>query len=126
MTKKPSPILDHVHIRSGDLDKSMPFYRAVFEALGRIDDLQGGRDWLELDGFYLDQADAGAPPTRVHLAFIAHSRAEVAAFHKAGIDAGGQDNGGPGLREYHPGYYAAYVLDPDGNNIEAKFDERPD
>ncbi|WP_295045495.1 VOC family protein [uncultured Paracoccus sp.] len=124
MTKKTEPVIDHVHLRSVHLDKAMAFYQAVFEALGRDSDLSVGRDWLELDGFYLDQADIDAPSSRIHLAFIARSRAEVAAFHKAGLRAGGIDNGAPGLRDYHPGYYAAFVLDPDGNNIEAKFDER--
>jgi catechol 2,3-dioxygenase-like lactoylglutathione lyase family enzyme len=58
---------------------------------------------------------------RHHLAFQAADRAMVEAFHKAALEAGGEDNGGPGERAYHPGYYAAFVLDPDGNNIEAVF-----
>ena len=57
--------------------------------------------------------------SRVHLAFQAQSREHVDAFHAAALAAGGRDNGGPGERSYHPGYYAAFVLDPDGNNIEA-------
>lgn len=125
MTKKTDPILDHVHLRSGYLDKSIAFYQALFEALGRAEEIRHGRDWLELDSFYLGQADADDPPSIIHLAFIARSRSEVDAFHAAGLNAGGKDNGPPGLRDYHPGYYAAYLLDPDGNNIEAKFDERP-
>lgn len=124
MTEKTRPVLDHIHLRSTHLDQAMQFYRAVFEALGRSGEVKSGRDWLELDGFYLDQADANAPPSRIHLAFAARSRDEVQAFHAAGLKAGGRDNGGPGLRDYHPGYYAAYLCDPDGNNIEAKFDER--
>lgn len=124
MTEKTRPVLDHIHLRSTHLDQAMQFYRAVFEALGRSGEVKSGRDWLELDGFYLDQADANAPPSRIHLAFVARSRDEVQAFHAAGLKAGGRDNGGPGLRDYHPGYYAAYLYDPDGNNIEAKFDER--
>lgn len=124
MTGKTLPILDHVHLRTVHLDKAVAFYRAVFEALGRDSELRGGRDWLEVDGFYLGQADEGMPPSRIHLAFAARSRNEVQAFHAAGLRVGGQDNGSPGLRDYHPGYYAAYLLDPDGNNIEAKFDER--
>lgn len=124
MTEKTPPILDHVHLRTVHLDKAIAFYRAVFEALGRVSEIRGGRDWLELSGFYLGQADEGMPPSRVHLAFSARSRTEVQVFHASGLKAGGKDNGPPGLRDYHPGYYAAYLLDPDGNNIEAKFDER--
>jgi catechol 2,3-dioxygenase-like lactoylglutathione lyase family enzyme len=56
---------------------------------------------------------------RLHIALVAETRAQVDAFHAAALAAGGQDNGPPGLRSYHPDYYGAYVLDPDGNNIEA-------
>ncbi len=124
MTGPILPLIDHVHLRTVHLDKAVAFYRAVFEALGRSSDIRSGRDWLELGSFYLDQADEGNVSSRVHLAFAARSRAEVQAFYTAGLGAGGQDNGAPGLRDYHPGYYAAYLFDPDGNNIEAKFDER--
>ena len=61
----------------------------------------------------------------VHVAFPATNRATVEAFHSAAIEAGFRDNGGPGERRYHPGYYGAFVLDPDGNNIEAVFHDRP-
>ncbi len=124
MTRKLSILIDHIHLRSANFDRSGTFYLAIFEALGRSRDVHSGRDWLEIAEFYLDQADANAPPSHVHLAFAARSRAEVEAFHAAGLQAGGKDNGAPGLRDYHPGYYAAYLLDPDGNNVEAKFDER--
>ena len=66
-------------------------------------------------------AAQGRPTGRCHLAFQAKGRAMVEAFHKAGLAAGGTDNGAPGERPYHPGYYAAFLLDPDGNNIEAVF-----
>ena len=63
---------------------------------------------------------ADAPPTPIHLAFVAANRAAVDAFHAAALAAGATDNGPPGLRpDYHPDYYGAFVLDPDGNNIEA-------
>lgn len=124
MTDKATHFIDHIHMRAADFDKASTFYRAIFDALGRTDEARSGRDWVELDGFYLDQADVNTPPSRIHLAFVARSRAEVQAFHAAGLKAGGTDNGAPGLRDYHPGYYAAFLLDPDGNNIEAKFDER--
>lgn len=64
-------------------------------------------------------AAQGETTGRCHLAFQAPDRAAVDAFHAAALAAGGRDNGAPGLRAYHPGYYAAFVLDPDGNNIEA-------
>lgn len=125
MTGKKLSILDHIHLRSVTFDEATAFYQAVFEALGRREEIQRGRDWLELDGFYLDQADTGTLPSRIHIAFAARSRDEVQSFYDAGLRSGGTDNGEPGLRDYHPGYYAAYLLDPDGNNIEIKFDERP-
>jgi hypothetical protein len=65
--------------------------------------------------------DAGDQGSRIHLAFQAADRAQVDAVHTAGVEAGGQDNGKPGERPYHPGYYAAFLTDPDGNNIEAVF-----
>jgi catechol 2,3-dioxygenase-like lactoylglutathione lyase family enzyme len=63
----------------------------------------------------------GAPTTGLHLAFQAADEEAVRRFHQAALAAGGTDNGGPGERHYHPGYYGAYVLDPDGNNVEAVF-----
>jgi catechol 2,3-dioxygenase-like lactoylglutathione lyase family enzyme len=75
-----------------------------------------GRDRPE---FWVRQADDG-PATRAHVALRADRAEEVQAFHRAGMAAGGADNGAPGLRpQYHPNYYGAFVLDPDGNNIEA-------
>jgi catechol 2,3-dioxygenase-like lactoylglutathione lyase family enzyme len=108
--------LDHVHLRTRDLDASKRFYRAALQALGR--DLGG-----EGDGFFwadeLFVSDDVAPAGSVHLAFQADGPESVARFHAAAVAAGGTDNGAPGERHYHPGYYAAYVLDPDGNNVEA-------
>lgn len=125
MTMTPGNLIDHVHLRTVDFEESCLFYQAIFEALGYGADIRSGREWLELNGFYMEQTEPGTPPSRIHLAFVARSRAAVQAFYDAGLQAGGTDNGAPGLRDYHPGYYAAYLLDPDGNNIEAKFDERP-
>jgi catechol 2,3-dioxygenase-like lactoylglutathione lyase family enzyme len=124
MTDKTLKVIDHIHLRAANFDKAAAFYHAVFEALGWTNHVRSGRDWMELEGFYLEQAEPHAPPTHIHLAFTAHSRDEVEAFHAAGLETGGKDNGAAGLRDYHPGYYAAFLLDPDGNNIEAKFDER--
>ena len=66
-------------------------------------------------------SDVGEPGSHVHLAFQAWDEATVQRFHAAALAHGGRDNGAPGLRDYHPGYYAAFALDPDGNNIEAVF-----
>lgn len=124
MQEHVNPLIDHIHLHCRDYDKSCHFYLAIFEALGRGDEMQAGRDWLRLAEFYLDGCDAVSPPSRLHLCFKAKDRAAVDRFHAEGLTAGGRDNGSPGLRDYHPGYYAAYLLDPDGNNIEAKFMDR--
>lgn len=117
-------LIDHVGLRAADFAAAARFYRAVFAALGRAADVAEGEDWLELDEFYLGPRAPGAFTSQIHLCFQAADRAMVARFHAAGLAAGGRDNGAPGLRDYHPGYYAAFLLDPDGNNIEAKVDER--
>ena len=111
-------LIDHVHLRVRDLGASLRFYRAVLQALG-FTEIREGPGWFSADELWIDAAGHGAAPSRVHLAFQAETRAAVAAFHAAGLAAGGRDNGGPGERAYHPGYYAAYLLDPDGNNLEA-------
>jgi lactoylglutathione lyase len=67
------------------------------------------------------QAAAGVATGRAHFAFQARDRDMVERFHRAGLEAGGKDNGAPGERPYHPGYFAAFLLDPDGNNVEAVF-----
>ena len=117
-------LLDHIHLRVGDFERSCEFYTAILGALGREKSVASGRDWLECDELYIDEASSADRPSPVHLCFQADGRAAVALFYKTAMANGGRDNGAPGLRDYHPGYYAAYVLDPDGNNIEAKFDER--
>jgi catechol 2,3-dioxygenase-like lactoylglutathione lyase family enzyme len=109
-------LIDHVHLRVADLDASRRFYRAALTALG-LANIREGPDWFSVDELWIDKADG--PTSRVHLAFQAASRDMVDRFHAAALAAGGRDNGGPGERSYHPGYYAAFVLDPDGNNVEA-------
>ena len=109
-------LLDHVHLRVRDLEASKRFYAAVLEWLGRC--LGGeGEGYFWADELYA--SDDGEPTERLHLALQAHDRDAVHRFYEAALAAGGRDNGPPGEREYHPGYYAAYVLDPDGHNIEA-------
>jgi catechol 2,3-dioxygenase-like lactoylglutathione lyase family enzyme len=112
-------LIDHVHLRVADLDASKRFYRAVFEAIGRLDAFVEDARHFQADELWVDRADG--PVSHVHLAFQAPDRATVDAFHRAALAAGGRDNGGPGERSYHPGYYGAFVFDPDGNNIEAVF-----
>jgi catechol 2,3-dioxygenase-like lactoylglutathione lyase family enzyme len=116
-------LIDHVHLRARDLEATKRFYRAVFDALGKpiaADDehhLQCDELWLDALG---KDEGAGAPSaTHVHLAFQAQDRDAVQRFYEAGLAAGGRDNGKPGERKYHPGYFAAFLLDPDGNNVEA-------
>jgi len=117
-------LIDHLQLVVRDLAASRAFYDAAFEALGVP--LGGtGDDFFWYDELFVStassQAAQGALTGRVHLAFQAKDRATVDAFHRAVLAHGGRDNGPPGERPYHPGYYAAFVLDPDGNNIEAVF-----
>jgi catechol 2,3-dioxygenase-like lactoylglutathione lyase family enzyme len=117
-------LIDHIQLVVADIEASRTFYRAVFEALSIP---MGGEstDYFWADELFVSTADSAAAHGRLtgrtHLAFQAKDRAAVARFHEAGLSAGGTDNGPPGERPYHPGYYAAFLLDPDGNNIEAVF-----
>lgn len=117
-------LIDHVHLVVADVDASRLFYEAVLGAIGIP--LGGSAD----DYFWADELFVSTPASaaaqgqltgRHHLAFQAASRSVVETFHAAGLAAGGRDNGAPGERPYHPGYYAAFLLDPDGNNIEAVY-----
>ena len=111
-------LIDHVHLRVRDLGASRRFYRAVLDALGLPFGGEGD-GWFWADELFVSAAGDGAPTERLHLAFQARDRETVHRFHAAALAAGGRDNGAPGERPYHPGYYAAYALDPDGHNIEA-------
>jgi catechol 2,3-dioxygenase-like lactoylglutathione lyase family enzyme len=113
-------LIDHVHLRARSFRDTRFFYEAVLKVLD-IDITASGDGWFQCDELFVDQADATAVPSHVHLAFQAKDRATVDAFHQAALKAGGTDNGAPGERDYHPAYYACFVLDPDGNNIEAVF-----
>jgi catechol 2,3-dioxygenase-like lactoylglutathione lyase family enzyme len=111
-------LLDHVHIRVADIEVSKAFYGAVLEAVGLGFTFEGP-GYFASDELFVS-AD-GEPTTGLHIAFQARDQETVQHFHAAALAAGGRDNGPPGERRYHPGYYGAYVLDPDGNNVEAVY-----
>jgi catechol 2,3-dioxygenase-like lactoylglutathione lyase family enzyme len=110
-------LFDHVHLRVSDLQASRRLYAAALGALGR--EVRSGEGYFSSDELWV--TDDGAPTARAHLAFQAADHQAVERFYKAALAAGGRDNGGPGERQYHPGYYACYVLDADGNNLEAVY-----
>ncbi|OZI48976.1 VOC family protein [Bordetella genomosp. 5] len=127
-------MLDHLEIHVSDFERSRAFYLSALAPLGYV-----ARKTLPTGtGFGVGEAgeadDAGDPggefwihqgtpsTPRVHVAFRARNRDEVDAFHRAALAAGGRDNGGPGVRpKYHPNYYGAFILDPDGYNVEAVY-----
>ena len=117
-------LVDHVQLVVRDLSASRRFYEAVFAVLGVPVGGEGpGFFWA--DDVVISSTDSpaaqGRPTGPTHLAFQAPDRATVDRFHAAAVAAGGKDNGAPGERPYHPGYYAAFARDPDGNNIEAVY-----
>lgn len=127
-------MIDHTGIGVADVARSAAFYDAALGALGLRRVVQLPQDTgadavgygVAYPVFWIDRFHPHG--IKQHTAFAARSRAEVDAFHAAAVRAGGRDNGPPGLRDpatgYPPGYYAAFVFDPDGNNIEATFRER--
>ena len=110
-------LIDHVHLRVSDLGESKRFYLAVLEALGMRGGFGEGDGFFYADELFVDVAEG--KPSHVHLAFQAKDAATVKSFYEAALRAGGRDNGSPGPRKYHTKYFGAFVLDPDGNNIEA-------
>ena len=117
-------LIDHIQLVVRDLEAARRFYSAIFQSLD-VPMGGSGDDFFWADELFVSTADSkaahGVLTGRHHLAFQAGDRAMVDAFFEAALAAGGKDNGPPGERPYHPGYYAAFVLDPDGNNIEAVF-----
>jgi catechol 2,3-dioxygenase-like lactoylglutathione lyase family enzyme len=118
-------VFDHVGVNVSDYGVSKPFYERTLAPLGYAVQMEFA-EWktagFGADGvpghFWISEREPLT--TGTHVAFQARDRATVDAFHAAGVAAGGTDNGGPGVREhYHPTYYGAFVLDPDGNNVEA-------
>ena len=116
-------MLDHLKIYVSDVERSRAFYERALAPLGYsvLMEPAPGVVGMGRDGkpdFWLQHGK----PTTCHVAFAAPSTDVVDAFHAAALAAGGSDNGPPGMRpQYHPGYYGAFVLDPDGNNVEAVF-----
>jgi catechol 2,3-dioxygenase-like lactoylglutathione lyase family enzyme len=117
-------LIDHLQLVVKDLAASRRFYQAVFDSIG-IPIAGEGDTYFWADELFIStassEAAAGQLTGRHHLAFQARDRATVDAFHRAALGAGGKDNGAPGERPYHPGYYAAFAIDPDGNNIEVVY-----
>lgn len=117
-------LIDHIQLVVKDLAASQRFYTAT---LASLDIPLGGTGdgYFWADELFVTAIDSpaalGVLTGRHHLAFQAQDRAMVDRFYQAALAHGGKDNGAPGERNYHPGYYAAFVLDPDGNNIEAVY-----
>src|SRR5437763_15551895 len=119
-------VIDHIGVGVRDFEASVDFYTRALAPLGfeqvAFDDADNRSAAFGVrgrDDFWIHE---GRPAGRMHVAFDAESREAVDAFHAAALEAGGRDNGAPGLRpEYSDSYYAAYILDPNGNNIEAVF-----
>ncbi len=125
-------MIDHLTTYATDFDATQTFYDAVFSPLGYSRNVNMVTSWDpenptrricaygvgDKPTFWIAEVDAASSPR--HTAFVAPDRAAVDAFYNAGLEAGGKDNGAPGERpQYHPGYYGAFLLDPDGNNVEA-------
>lgn len=133
-------MIDHITLRVTDIGRSIDFYTRVLAPLGYVPKVQhdetigfGVSDGTPHADFYVSPLLPSQKPAIedglhevlspiTHIAFQARDDSSVRLFYQAGIAAGGKDYGQPGLRDYHPGYFAAFILDPDGNNIEAVVD----
>ncbi len=117
-------LIDHIQLVVADIEATRRFYKPLLEVLG-IPIAGEGEDHFWADELYVSTpgspAAQGKLTGRHHLAFQAKDRGMVDRWYEAGLAAGGIDNGKPGERPYHPGYYGAFLLDPDGNNVEAVY-----
>ena len=111
-------LIDHIQIVVQDLEISKYFYKEVLKPLGLYISREGA-GFFSIDELFVTPANKTSKVSHIHLSFQAASAKHVEQFYYAGLAAGGKDNGKPGERVYHPGYYGAFLLDPDGNNIEA-------
>jgi catechol 2,3-dioxygenase-like lactoylglutathione lyase family enzyme len=111
-------LFDHVGLRVADIEASKRFYAGALALLG-LEITGEGEGWFSADELFV--SEGGPVTTGLHVAFQAPDPETVDRFHEAAIAAGGRDNGAPGERSYHLGYYGAYVLDPDGTNVEAVY-----
>jgi catechol 2,3-dioxygenase-like lactoylglutathione lyase family enzyme len=111
-------IFDHVDLHAGDFGASVRFYETVLAPLG-IRKLSEDDESACCANFNVVRGRAATE--NVHLCFHARAKEQVDGFHRAGVDAGFRSHGVPGYRDYAPGYYAAFLLDPDGNNVEALY-----
>lgn len=122
-------MIDHLTMKVRDLQRSINFYSKALASLGYVAKAHheptigfGAEDDGNHSDFYLTPSEDGMGSPVTHIAFRAADSSQVDAFYREAIKAGGRDNGAPGLRDYHPKYYSAFVLDPDGNNVEAVVD----
>lgn len=111
-------VVDHLDVHASRYRESVRFYEVVLAPLGIPKLFERDR---EACFTHVNVVDRQPPTVNLHLCLYARSKAAVDAFHAAGLAAGFRSNGAPGYRDYGPGYYAAYLLDPDGNNVEALY-----
>jgi catechol 2,3-dioxygenase-like lactoylglutathione lyase family enzyme len=111
-------VVDHLDLHASRFADSVRFYEAVLTPLGipKLHQREGSACFT-----HVNVVDTQPSTRNLHLCFYARSKTEVDGFHSAGVEAGFESNGAPGYRDYGPGYYAAYLLDPDGNNVEALY-----
>jgi hypothetical protein len=111
-------VVDHLDLHASRFADSVRFYEAVLTPLGipKLHEREGSACFT-----HVNVVDTQPSTRNLHLCFYARSKTEVDGFHSAGVEAGFESNGAPGYRDYGPGYYAAYLLDPDGNNVEALY-----
>jgi catechol 2,3-dioxygenase-like lactoylglutathione lyase family enzyme len=111
-------LFDHVDVHASDYAESVRFYETVLAPLG-VPRVAEGEGWTCFAN--LNVSERRPATQNLHLCFYTREKEQVDSFHRAGVEAGFRSNGEPGYRDYAPGYYAAYLLDPDGNNVEALY-----